>query len=139
VRAGAPEDEIKGAIQAVFDAVAKAATHAPPSELPIEAIEAGVVADMLNRAATEYLADRKQGSPTAYLGGYGFLLAAKARSDAVLAYLGKANPDAASAMEEALKELAAAYPSNKRPEIDAVEPGPVLAAVAKFKLALTAK
>jgi hypothetical protein len=98
-----------------------------------------VFADLLDRAALQYAKALRDSSGDAYLDGYGFLQAAKARSAEVLAHLETGQPEAAAAAREALAALSAAYPSIKKPGDSAVKPGPSLVATSKFRLALSSR
>ena len=133
----APVAEVSAAADAVFAAVDGAEAKAP-GKATIE-IKTAVFADLLDRAALQYAKALRDSSGDAYLDGYGFLQAAKARSAEVLAHLETGQPEAAAAAREALAALSAAYPSIKKPGDGAVKPGPSLVATSKFRLALSSR
>lgn len=133
----APVAEVNAAANAVFAALDAAEAKAP-GKVTIE-IKTAVFADLLDRAALQYAKALRDTSGDAYLDGYGFLEAAKARSAKILAHLDAGQPVAAAAAREALAALSAAYPSIKKPDDGAVKPGASLVATSKFRLALSGR
>jgi hypothetical protein len=133
----APADDVEIAANAVLAALDGAAKKAPG---PVTAeVETAVFAEMLDRAALQYARALRDKTGDAYLDGYGFYAAALRRSEAVLAHLKAANPQATAAASEALKALSAAYPGIAKPASGAPEAAPALVATSKFRLALSGK
>lgn len=111
----APAAEVKKAVEQVYAALAAAEKSAPKSPLSPLAVKAQVVADMLDRAASQYVLTQKPDATLeTYLDGLGFAAAANAEASAILPQVEKVNPEAAKAMRSALELARAAYPGLKR-------------------------
>lgn len=111
----APIAEVKKNVEEVYAALAAAERAGPVSSLSPLAVKARVVADMLDRAASQYgLAIKKDATLETYLDGLGFALAAKNEAALILPQLVKVSPAAAKAIRGALELAAAAYPGMKR-------------------------
>jgi hypothetical protein len=133
----APAGDVESAANAVLAALDGAAKKAPGSVTA--ETETAVFADLLDRAALQYARALRDKTGDAYLDGYGFYAAAQRRSEAVLAHLKAANPQAAAAAREAIKALSAAYPGIAKPGAGAPEAAPALVATSKFRLALSGR
>jgi hypothetical protein len=132
----APDDAVKAAVQKALDAITAAAAKAPKSTAGIEITEAKVFLDMLNRSALQLIrASKGDGDDDAYLDGFGFLVAAKARAPAALKALDAVGPEAGAAARDAMSALERDYPAITPPKTPAIEPGAVMAAVSKAILA----
>ena len=129
---GAPADEVRLATAKVFEALQAAAAKAPKAKDAGGTVEAKVFLDMLNRAALQLAAAYKPDGGDAYLDGFGYFTAAKARAPKALAAF---TPNAAEAAQAALDQAATAYPSITQPEVPLLDPGQLMAAVSKVLLA----
>ncbi len=135
--AKAPPAEVKRIVQEVFAALAAAEKAGPKSALSLLAVKAQVVADMLDRAAAQYVLTLKKDSTLeTYLDGLGFSLAAASESAGILPQLEKTDPAAAKAIRAALDISRQAYPGIKRGA--QVAPARFLAAASAARIA-TAK
>lgn len=111
----APPADVRKAVDDVYAALARAETAGPKSALSSRAVKAQVIADMLDRAAAQYvLAQKKDATLETYLDGLGFALAAQTQAAAVLPEIEKVNPDAAKAIRAALDLAAQAFPGLRR-------------------------
>lgn len=133
---GAPTAEIRKAVQKVLAAVEAAEAKAPGSERTGASVAAGVLSDLIERAALQYqLVEAGQaGSP--YVDGYGYYLAAQARADRALSGMDKEDPEAAEAIRTALGRLKKAYPAIARPKSSGVKAGELLALSSRVRLAV---
>ncbi len=129
---GAPADDVSKAVDSVLAALQSAAAKAPKSEMAPSSVETKVLLEMLNRAALQYSVAYKPDAGDAYIDGFGFLAAAKARAANLLANL---KPDAAGAVKAALAQADEAYPDVTQPEAPAADAGALMAAVSKAMLA----
>lgn len=135
--ANAPDAEVKAAANAVFSAIAKAATKAPKSARSAHEVQSAVLGDMLNRAALQYQRAMLSQDYEPYLDGFGYFAAARERARELAPKLSAEHAEAHAAVNEALAVLADAYSGIRRPAAAAVPAGDVLAVVSKALLALT--
>lgn len=111
----APIAEVKKIVEEVYAALSAAEKVGPVSSLSPLAVKARVVADMLDRAASQYgLAIKKDATLETYLDGLGFALAAKSEAASILPQLEKVSPGAAKTLRTALDLAATAYPGMSR-------------------------
>ncbi len=134
--AGADLAEVEKAVAAVLMAADKAEKAAPKSDLSRDAIDALLIADMVERAALQYKVVAGGAQGAAYLDGYGFTAAARLRSMRALEAIAKTDAGLAGAIRAALAVLAAAYPAAKQPDPLKADVGAVLAASSKLRLML---
>jgi hypothetical protein len=132
----APPAEVKQRVNEVYVALAVAEKAGPKSPLSSLAIKAQVIADMLDRAAAQYvLTLKKEATLETYLDGFGFAIAARAEAQAALPQLEKTNPAAAKALRNALDIAAVAYPGIKRANPPKVQTPQFLAAASAARIA----
>jgi len=130
----APAAEVRKIVDQVYAALAEAEKAAPKSSLTPLAVKAQIIADMLDRAAAQYvLVLKKDSSLETYLDGLGFARAANREAASLLPELQKANPTAAAAIRNALEVTAAAYPGMKRGA--PADAGKLLAAASAARIA----
>ncbi|MBX3518998.1 MAG: hypothetical protein KF835_03165 [Xanthobacteraceae bacterium] len=111
----APAPEVRKAVEAVQTALAGAEKAGPKSALSALAVKAQVIADMLDRAAAQYVLTLKKDSTLeTYLDGLGFALAARTEAEKILSELEKSSAAAAKAIRAALDLASNAYPGLKR-------------------------
>lgn len=115
VLAGESNDEIAARTDEIIAALRAAATHAPDNGTSAAMVNAGVAADQIKRAAHMYTVAGESDEYEPYLDGYGFVKAAEAHFALSKSDIEAANADAASAIQSALVELSAAYPTATRP------------------------
>jgi hypothetical protein len=127
--------EVTKAYDAIIAALRGAATKAPKSDASAAKVEAGVIADMIERAATMYRSLPKNDSYEPYLDGYGFATVAARHFAASGAGIKAENPALHGRIAEALALLKQAYPGAERPAKLPVEPGALSGASAKVMLA----
>ncbi|PKQ02486.1 MAG: hypothetical protein CVT73_18230 [Alphaproteobacteria bacterium HGW-Alphaproteobacteria-12] len=129
----APEDEVKAAAGKVYAALDAAAEKAPASEKSAAAIEAALMAQMLDRAAKQYdTAIGPNGSEEAWIDGYGFWKVAEKRAKELKPALGEEHESLAGEIARAEELFAKAYASVEKPEAAPVEPGTLLAASSRI-------
>lgn len=110
-----PPAELRKIVEQVYAALAAAEKAGPKSALTPLTVKARVVADMLDRAAAQYvLVLKKDSTLETYLDGLGFAVAARTEAAAILPQLEKIDPAAAKAIGAALDAAGAAYPGVKR-------------------------
>ncbi len=130
----APAAEVKGLVEAVFQALDRAEQAAPKSALSSVAVRARVLADTLDRAAAQnVLALKKEATLETYLDGVGFALAAAAQARSLLPEIEKADPAVAEVLRKALALAQRTYPGIKRRDV--TEPAPLLAAASLSRIA----
>lgn len=110
-----------------------AASKAPPSAEAAESVTAKVIADQIDRAASQYGAAKASGAYEPYLDGFGFAATAKAWRDEQGAGL---KPATRAAIDEALDALDKAYPTALRPKTLDSDTAALLAASSKVALSL---
>ena len=131
----APVAEVKAAAGKVYAALDAAAEKAPASEKSAAAIEAALMAQMLDRAAKQYdTAVGPNGSDEAWIDGYGFWKVAEKRAEALKPSLGEEHESLAEEIARAGELFAKAYASVDKPEAAPVEPGTLLAASSRISL-----
>jgi hypothetical protein len=132
-----PTVAVRKLVQDVLKALAAAEKAAPKSEQSALAVKIKVVADMLNRAASQYNASLGDKTLEPYLDGLGFATAARKEADKVLPQLRKSDKKKAAAFKTALDMAAKAYPGIKRPAKPPVRAGDFLAASSAAQLAVS--
>lgn len=132
----APPEAIRGAVDRVLAITAAAMEKAPFDGRSRLAVEAGVLAACLDRAALQYQsAGARPDDLEAYLDGVGWKLVAERRAAVLLPELVRRDVDVASALEAALAALEPLYPG-ARPGAPA-DAGAALAAASRAKLLAT--
>jgi hypothetical protein len=135
--AGAPPADVAATVQDVYAALDSAETKAPGGNSAVT--QAMVFADMLDRAALLYVSVARGDEGDAYIDGYGFSQVAKERSGPVLQALDQSQPEAAAAARAAIAALSGAFASVEKPAAIRIDPGVLLAATSKLRLALSAR
>lgn len=131
---GSP-DEVRLAVDRVLAVTAAAMEKAPDDGRSRLAVEAGVLAEAIDRAAMQYRsAAARPDDLEAYLDGVGWKLVAERKAATLLPELSKSRSEAAIALSAALAALKPLYPA-ARPGAPA-DPGAALAAASKAKLAV---
>lgn len=133
--AGADLATIREAGETVLTATEEAARHAPETARTRAAVEAAVIADMIDRAARQYAFAKSQRIKGAYLDGYGYFKAAASRADSMKMAIRDRDEKAWARLEAALDELAAAYPEAAPPESLDAETGRLLSTASRAVLA----
>ncbi len=131
----APVDEVKAAVRKVYAAIDATAEKAPSSDKSAAAIEAALMADMLDRAAKQYdAATGPNGSEEAWIDGYGFWKVAQQRAATLKPSLGEEHEGLAGELAKAEELFAKAYASVEKPEEAPVDTGSLLAASSRISL-----
>lgn len=133
--AGKPVAEVNKDYDAIIAALRAAATKAPKGDASASKVQAGVIADMIERSSVMYRQLPKNAEYEPYLDGYGFGRVAMRTFAAAGAGIKAENPALHAAMTEALALLGKAYPGAARPAKLPVEPGALSGASAKVMLA----
>jgi hypothetical protein len=133
--AGKPVAEVNKAYDAIIAALRGAAAKAPKSDASAAKVQAGVIADMIERASAMYRQLPKNDAYEPYLDGYGFSRVAMSAFAASGAGIKAENPALHASITEALALLAKAYPGAARPAKLPAEPGALSGASAKVMLA----
>jgi hypothetical protein len=133
--AGKPAAEVNKAYDAIIAALRGAAAKAPKSDASAAKVQAGVIADMIERASAMYRQLPKNDAYEPYLDGYGFSRVAMSAFAASGAGIKAENPALHASITEALALLAKAYPGAARPAKLPAEPGALSGASAKVMLA----
>lgn len=115
VLAGETTDEISTRTDHIIVSLREAATHAPDNGTSAAMVNAGVAADQIKRAAHMYVVAGESDEYEPYLDGYGFVKSAAAHFALSKSDIEATNADAASAIQSALDQLTAAYPTATRP------------------------
>jgi hypothetical protein len=123
------------AYDAIIAALRGAAAKAPKGEASAAKVQAGVVADMIERASAMYRQLPKNAAYEPYLDGYGFSRVAASAFAASGAGIKAENPALHASIAEALALLGKAYPGAARPAKLPAEPGALSGASAKVMLA----
>ena len=134
--ANKPVPQVRKLVDAVLKELRGAEGKGPKSSEPPLAVKAQVMADMLNRAASQYSASIKDTTLEPYLDGLGFTTVARKEAARVLPWLRKTDKKKAAAVKSALDLANAAYPGIRRPTAK-VEPGKFLAAASGALLAVS--
>ncbi|MEM6267716.1 MAG: hypothetical protein AAF707_09340, partial [Pseudomonadota bacterium] len=133
---GGDADAVQASYDAIIAALRGAAEKAPTSDKSEGAIAAGIVSDMIERAAGMYGEAMSSERYEPYLDGYGFYKAGAAAFAASDSAIKAENADLHGDIAAALGLLETAYPSAERPaELDANQ-GQLSAASSKVLLAL---
>lgn len=132
-----PLPEVRRHVEAVRAALQDALRRGPQPESP-KRMQAFLVGELLDRAATQYSVALKDPTLEPFLDGLGFVLAAKREAAPVLASLRKSDPRAAAALETTLKLAQRAYPGVKRPTRNVVPESELLVAASRARLAVSA-
>ena len=133
--AGKPVAEVNKAYDAIIAALRAAAAKAPKSDASAAKVQAGVIADMIERASAMYRQLPKNDAYEPYLDGYGFSRVAMSAFATSGAGIKAENPALHASITEALALLAKAYPGAARPAKLPAEPGALSGASAKVMLA----
>jgi hypothetical protein len=133
---GADAAALKTRANGILTTLDQAAAKAPGGAAS-SAVLAGVIADQIDRAAMQYGTAKGSDAYEPYLDGYGFYVTAKAMRDEHAALLGREQPQALAAIDQALQLLATAYPTAKRPQTLSADVGPLVTASSRAKLAVT--
>jgi hypothetical protein len=133
--AGKPVAEVGKAYDAIIAALRAAAAKAPKGDASAAKVQAGVVADMIERASAMYRQLPKNAAYEPYLDGYGFARVAASAFAASGAGIKGENPALHASITEALALLGKAYPGAVRPAKLPAEPGALSGASAKVMLA----
>lgn len=133
--AGKPVAEVNKAYDAIIAALRAAAAKAPKSDASAAKVQAGVIADMIERASAMYRQLPTNDAYEPYLDGYGFARVAAGSFAASGAAIKAENPALHAAIAEALALLSKAYPGAARPAKLPAEPGALSGASAKVMLA----
>lgn len=132
-----PQADIDRAVDTVLAALKDAEKHAPASALTAGALRRQVFAEVMNRAAHNYMIASRGSSRDAYLDGYGYRVAAETRAPELIAELKSASPETVAKIETALAALKAGFASIERPSTGTVPPGDLLVAVSKALLSVS--
>jgi hypothetical protein len=132
-----PAAEVRRKVREVYAALKAAEKRAPKSPLSARAVRAQVAAEMVERAAAQFAASRKDDSLEPYLDGLGFAIAAREQSKDILPWLRKIDPRKAKALARGVTLAAQAYPGIKRPDQSKVALSDFLAAASGTKLAVS--
>ncbi|WP_285711664.1 hypothetical protein [Erythrobacter oryzae] len=133
--AGKPVAEVNKAYDAIIAALRAAAAKAPKGDASTAKVQAGVIADMIERASAMYRQLPKNAEYEPYLDGYGFSRVAISTFAASGAGIKAENPALHTAITEAVALLKQAYPGAARPAKLPAEPGALSGASAKVMLA----
>jgi hypothetical protein len=133
--AGKPVAEVNKAYDAIIAALRAAAVKAPKGDASAAKVQAGVIADMIERASVMYRQLPKNPAYEPYLDGYGFSRVAASAFAASGAGIKGENPALHASITEALALLGKAYPGAARPAKLPAEPGALSGASAKVMLA----
>jgi hypothetical protein len=136
VFAGETAEQISARSDTIIAALRTAAEKAPATDASDASVAAGVAVDQIERAADMYRIALESDAYEPYLDGYGFLKAGEAvfleHADAIAAE----DRDAASAIEDAITKLEAAYPSAVRPDTLNADLGAVTVAASNAVIAV---
>ncbi|MFM7376900.1 MAG: hypothetical protein ACKO1O_02015 [Erythrobacter sp.] len=133
--AGKPVAEVNKAYDAIIAALRAAAAKAPQGGASAAKVQAGVIADMIERASAMYRQLPRNAEYEPYLDGYGFARVAASTFAASGAGIKAENPALHAAITKALALLGKAYPGAARPAKLPAEPGALSGASAKVMLA----
>lgn len=126
----AAEAEIRASAEDLLAQMDEAESFAPDGA-DSAAVQAEVIADMIERAALQYQLAMNEGpqtGETAYLDGFGLYSVAAKRADEHMDMIREASPEAADAIQAALDALGKAYPGANYPDEAPVDAETVLAA-----------
>jgi hypothetical protein len=135
--AKAPPAQVRRRVQEVLKSLAAAETAAPKSSMSGFAVKTKVVANLLDRAASQYSVSMNDKALEPYLDGLGFAVAARKEADKILPRLRRADKKQAETIGAALRLAELAYPGIQRPASGKVQAGQFLAAASAAKLAVS--
>jgi hypothetical protein len=130
----APAAQVNRAVDDVLSSLKSAALKAPKDDRSGAAVEARVIADMIDRASLQYAVAVKEPALEPYLDGYGFFRAAERRMIDAIPIIAAQDKEAAETIRKASVLLARAYPTALRPSAPKVPPGELLGAASRVKL-----
>lgn len=133
---GETTEQIAARSDEIIAALRQAAEKAPDDGRSAAAVQAGVVADQIDRAADMYAIAQESDQYEPYLDGYGFYKAALTLYEADQAAIVEALPLAASQMKMAFTMLETAYPTALRPDDLSTSAGALKAVASQVKLRL---
>lgn len=136
-KAGAPPEDLARAVDAATAALDEAGKGKPKSSLSDQVIDATVITRMLKNAVGHFEKVASKPDGEAYIDGYGFLAAAKARSEKLRPVLAKSSAAGVKKLDDALSALSEVFPGAKMPDHITVKPGPILAKVSKAMFILS--
>jgi len=131
----APNDKVRRSVNAVLTALAAAKKASPKSGASTLTVGTEIVANLINRAATQYNAARDDKALEPYLDGLGFVVAARTEAAKLLPQLRRTHKQKAATIEAALKLAQQAYPGMRRPDPATVPAGQFLGAASAVMLA----
>ena len=131
-----PPPQIRQRVRAVLDALAAAEKASPVSAGPVQVTRVQVVANLLNRAATQYSVSLNDKNLEPYLDGLGFAVAARTEAAKILPWLRGRDKQKAAAISAALALAKQAYPGIRRPSAQ-LPTGRFLAASSSAMLAVS--
>lgn len=133
-----PPAEIKKRVNDVLAALNAAAKKAPKSEASVQAVQAQVAAELIDRAAAQYgVSEKDKANIEPYLDGLGFRLAAVELARPIMPWLNKKDAKKARALQDAIAKLGKAYPGIARPDKPKVTEADLLTAASAAKLAVS--
>lgn len=132
--------EDPAAIAARADRILKtleaAAAKAPAGGVGNPDVPAGVIADLIDRAALQYATAAESPAYGPYLDGYGFRITAEAWRNRYAATIVQASPEVAEAIDTALAQTRRAYPTPARPPVLSADQAALLSTASTLRLAL---
>jgi hypothetical protein len=131
-----PPPQIRRRVRAALDALAAAEKASPVSAGRVQVTRAQVVANLLNRAATQYSVSLNDKNLEPYLDGLGFAVAARTEAAKILPWLRGRDKQKAAAISAALALAKQAYPGIRRPSAQ-LPTGRFLAASSSAMLAVS--
>jgi hypothetical protein len=132
-----PVAEVTRKADAVFAALAAAEKKAPKTKQPAQAVRAQIAAELIDRAAAQYVVIQKDDNLEAYLDGLGFAMTARAEAKTALPYLKKIDPRKEAALRNAVTLGGQAYPGIERPQKPKVSVAELQSAASAAKLAVS--
>jgi len=132
-----PVADVKRRVNDVLAGLAAADKKAPKSSASPQAVRAQIVAELLDRAAAQYVVVQKDDSLEAWLDGLGFAIAARNEAKSLLPWLRKQDRKKEQAVQKALTLAGQAYPGIKRAAKGKVTEADLLAAASGAKLAVS--
>ena len=130
-KAGVTPAELAKAVEEAVAALDAVGAGKPKSAQSDAAVDAAVVTSMLKRVVHNFELVAAKPDGEAYIDGYGYLVAAKARSERLRPILSKTNQAGLGLLDVALAALSEVFPGAKMPEQIAAKPGPILGKVSK--------
>ncbi|WP_203292563.1 hypothetical protein [Maricaulis parjimensis] len=136
---GESDEEIAAKVEAVITALDDAEAYAPQNDASAGAVQARILADLVERAALQYrLVASTPDAGEAYLDGYGFTKGAERYADRHMNTIALADPTAAAGLASAIALLQTAFPTPLRPETLSADADMIVAASDTLKAALPA-